>query len=532
LGVTDAVEVMPVMGSNTTAGGWQSLNEIHAQGLMTSDREVRRPVPRLAAQVPSLEAGTIEMLPDGRMKTVYPLRRDVLWHDGAPFTAKDLVFSWELNTDRNLPRLSQDALNQMESVEAPDDYTFVVFWKGPYYKANSLGLRAYWPHPRHILEGPYRALDPQTLTNHPYWTSHEYVHLGPFRLVEFRNGEELVFDAYPGYFLGRPKADRIIVRVFNDSNVLFAAVKAGVVDIFADNALQTELAFQLKEEWDRSGEGTVHVGMGTTRFIAPQFDPQLLQQPAVLDPRVRQALMLAIDRPALAEALKRGHRELVADSLLPPVDALYPAVKDGWARYTFDPERAKAMLAQLGWTPGSDGVLAGAGGQRLTVPLWTTQGGESEIAIIADYWKRVGLSVEQYEIPGVRVRNREFRQSYPGFETTAAGYGDSIVNRVDSRLSARAPDYSGTNRGHYVNPRVDPLIDQYRQSVDQRERERLIKAISDLVVEDLPIMLLYFNPTHPGVRKGIKAFDDFKGGAEGSRLYGTFSRNAHEWDVL
>jgi peptide/nickel transport system substrate-binding protein len=520
---------MPTMGSSTTSGGWQSLNELYAQGLITSDRTSRQPVPRLAARVPSLDDGSIEVLADGRMKVIYPLRRDVTWHDGAPFTAQDLVFAYELNSDPDLPRLNVDAISQIDSVEAPDDSTFVIYFKGPYYLADSIGLRAFWPQPRHLLETSYRTLDPQAFTNLPYWST-DYVHLGPFRLVEFHPGEALTFEAYDGYFLGRPKTDRVIVQVFNDMNVLYASTLSGTVDMLMDNSLEADTAFQLKEQWDRTGAGTVYVGTGTTRFISPQFSPTLQAQPAVLDPRVRQALLYALDRRALSEAVQRGHGELAADALLPPSDRLYEAVKDGFARYTYDPGRAQALLAEAGWMPDSGGTLVSSG-QRFTTELWTTQGSANEIAVIADYWKRIGVLAEQYEVPGALVRNREFRQSYPGFETSARGSGDSILSRFEGHQAAVAPNFSGSNRGHYQNSRLDPLVDRYRQSVDVRERASVIKAISDLVAEDLPVMLLYYNPTTPAARAGIRALDDFQGGAEASRLFGTFSRNAHEWEV-
>lgn len=82
-------------------------------------------------------------------------------------------------------------------------------------------------------------------------------------------------------------------------------------------------------------------------------------------------------------------------------------------------------------------------------------------------------------IPGARVRDREYRSHYSVFETSAAGYGDSILNRVDSRQSAVPPNYSGTNRGHYINPQMDQLIDRYRQSINAADRERAIRAVSD-----------------------------------------------------
>ena len=252
LAVSNAVLVLPTPGSNTTAGGWQSVNELYAQGLVTSDVDVHRPVPRLASSVPSLENGSIEILSDGRMKTTYPLRRDVTWHDGTPFTARDLIFTFELVKDPNVPQLSLEASTQMSAVEAPDDYTFVIYWRAPYSMGDSVGLRAFWPLPRHLLEHPYRTLDPLGFVNQPFWTT-EYVHTGPFRLAEFRAGVDLEFTAYDAYFLGRPKVDRVIVRVFNDEVALYSAALAGSVDVMMDNSLSAELGLELKDTWDRSG---------------------------------------------------------------------------------------------------------------------------------------------------------------------------------------------------------------------------------------------------------------------------------------
>jgi len=321
--------------------------------------------------------------------------------------------------------------------------------------------------------------------------------------------------------------------MYNDEAVLYSAVLAEAIDVLMDNSLSGDLGLELKETWDANKKGVVHVGMGTTRFLTPQFDPEIQQFPPVLDARVRQALTFALDRAELSAVIQRGHGELVANSLLPPGDRMYDAVKDGFAQYTNDAPRARSMLSELGWNPGGDGVLVGPEGRRFNVALTTTEGSEKEIAVIADFWKRIGVASEQSIAGGAVVRDREARSKYPGFESSARGSGDSLLSRVDSRTSANARNnYSGANRGHYANPRMDELIDRYRQSPDQRQEAEAIKAISDLMASDLPLMLLYFNPTTPAVRNGIKALDDFRGGSEASRLYGTFSRNAHEWDVL
>ncbi len=527
VGISTDVPAMSIMGTSGIGGGWAALNEVHSQGMITADRDARRPVPRLATQVPSFDSGSMELLPDGRMRTLYQLRRDVTWHDGAPFTANDMVFSFEVNADRNLPFLSREAIQQIESVDAPDDYTVAIIWKAPYYQADSLGLRALWPHPRHILEEPYRTMDRQAFTNLPYWTN-EYVHLGPFRLTEFRPGEFITFSAYDGFFLGRPKLDRIVARIVNDKNTLYASTLAGAVDMVMDISLNPDQGFKLKDEWEASGRGVVHIGTGATRFLSPQFDAQVQQQPAILEPLVRQALAYGLDRRAITEVVQAGHGELVANSLLPPGDRNYEAVKDSFARYVHDPARAKAMLSEAGWNAGADGILVGPDGRRFTTALWTTEGWDNEIAVIADFWKQIGVAAEER----ITVGGTEVGTKYPGFQTAVVGWGDSVLGRIDSRVaSSQQNNFSGSNRGNYRSAQLDDMIDRYRQSVAERDQAQAVKQIADFVTEEVPIVLLYFNPTRPAVRTGVRALDDFRGGAEATQPFGTFSRNAHEWDV-
>src|SRR5579871_3760471 len=134
IGMTAGVQAMGVMGNSTTAGGWQSLNEIHSDGLITSDVHARTPIGRLAATVPNLDDGSIALRPDGHMRVVYHLRSGITWQDGAPFTSRDLAFSYTFNKDKGLPTqgiagTELTVLERIESVEAPDDATFVINFK-------------------------------------------------------------------------------------------------------------------------------------------------------------------------------------------------------------------------------------------------------------------------------------------------------------------------------------------------------------------------------------------------------------------
>jgi ABC-type transport system substrate-binding protein len=534
IGFSSTVQSMSIMGATTTSGGWQSLNEIHSNGLITSDVHSRRPIPRLAAKLPTVDDGSISVLPDGRMRVVYALRTDATWQDGAPFTSKDLTFSYDFNSDPALPTaVRRDVMDMIDSVEAPDDATFVMYFKGPYAIGGTLGVRSFWPQPAHILGPVYERFKTEKnvddVVNNPYWTS-QYLHLGPFRLTSF-DPSALTFEAYQGYFLGRPKVDTIYLKSFTDQNTLFTNLLAGTVDIFPDLALSSELGYQIKDIWENGGGGKVNVNLGVTWFLAPQWRPSVQQEQANLDPKVRGALYRALDREALSDALQGGHRELSAWSLMPPGHQYYDATKDALRQYAYNPDQARADLREAGWTFNPDGSARNAtDGRSFKTAIWATVGRDREISAYASYWRQIGLEVDESIVPASQSRNLEYRAQYPGWESSGQGYGDAILGRMDPPAASAATRWVG-ERGGFEDPRAWDLIARYRASLSDRDQAQAMKAISDYVVAELPFLILFYLPDHLGVRAGVKALDDAVGGAEGAQPYGTYTRNAHLWEV-
>ena len=110
------------------------------------------------------------------------------------------------------------------------------------------------------------------------------------------------------------------------------------------------------------------------------------------------------------------------------------------------------------------------------------------------------------------------------------GHDDAILGRLEGPAASAQTGWGG-NRGGYEDPRAQALINTYRASTTLQEQFDNMKAISDFVVNELPIMPLYYVTEHIGARKGVQAFDDYDGGEEAAQYYGTFTRNAYLWDV-
>jgi peptide/nickel transport system substrate-binding protein len=518
----------------TSGGGTQSFNELWMQGLVTSARTSPAPEPRIAVELPSIDRGTARLSPDGRMAVTWRIRPEVKWADGADLTARDYAFGLEIMKDRDNPLAGATLVVNIgplvESIDVLDDKTLVMNWTQPFYQFDAMGFFALQPMPSHVLRAVWDERNMDAFANHSYWRG-DYFQVGPYRPTKFEPSVEMVLEAVPHYFLGRPKIDTITIKQYADSNVAYAAVLAKAIDMTADNTLKEEQGVELKRQWERTGEGRVPIGYGTSRGIFPMFKPEYQAEPAMLEQRVRQALFTAVDRETWAAAMLSGHAANTANSLLPPAHNLYEFTADSLRAYRYDPQEALRVLAEAGWGRAADGALTNrADGRRFKVEVWTTQDNEREASILADMWRQIGIESPLFIIPNAQLDNRELRQSFTGVEISARGYADHILTRAECSTLPTPPRYSAANRGHYCNPEMDRLITAYRGSITRADQGRSIAAVARLHAQDLPMMQLYFNLSHPTIVRGLNALaDDFGGGLQASGYYGSYFRNAHEW---
>jgi peptide/nickel transport system substrate-binding protein len=503
----------------------EHLFELIHQSLVTYDDQAQ-PVARVARALPSLEDGTWRVFDDGTMETVWQLRADVWWHDGRPFTADDVVFSWRVFNDTSLPIATRRVARLIDGMDAPNEHTVVMHWRTRYAFADQISGFDLTLLPAHILQTSFDLRRDQ-IAGHPYWRD-EFVGLGPYRLQRWPPGSSIELAAFDQYFLGRPRADEISVRFLPDDNTAMAAVLAGSVDMVLPRRALHGVIQSVRARWGDDGAGVLSVLPGYSwAYLAPQFSspqPEELQ-----DPRIRIALAHAIDRGAISEAVV-GDRSLASDLWVPINDPRYRALSEGAPRYDYSPERARDLFREAGWRrESSDDVLIRQG-RRFELELTTTAGWERIAALVAESWRNVGVAVKETVLSLGAVTDRQGRAAYAGVELANGAPNLALIDgRLHSTSMPSAENqFVGANRGRYASAELDALFDRLWVSFERTEREAVEQEIANHVLRDLPIIGLLFYPAMAMVRREVRNTRVPRTVAPMGRLSMTW--NAHEWE--
>ncbi len=454
--------------------------------------------PRIAQETISIEKGTWRINPDGTMDTIWKIRPNVKWQDGQPFTADDLLFTYTAYKDPALPSFYGAALELMTSAEVIDPLTFVVHWSRPYFQANlAPGLD---PMARHILEPAYLT-DKQGFDTNPYFRQ-EFVGTGPYRIKEWVGGSHIAFERNELYYLGRPPLDAVILHFVKDKNTVLANVLAGTLDVvFFKDALDPDAGLELRDRWAGTGNRVSFVPTERLISIELQFRKEVARpQFGGTERDVREAMIRAIDRPALVETMTHGLAP-IADHWITPTSRLAQAANGAVPRYDYDVGRAQELLARQGWAKGADGILVHqTTGERFDFDLWNRFQFQKEQAVVADYWKAIGINVN---IRQYIQNDRQLQAQFTGGQTMDQTIADYTVARLRSAdIASEANRYSGRNVAGYSNPRFDELLTRLHSSIDVQEQTNLHVDLVREAFTDLAELPLYFQATPLVIREG------------------------------
>ena len=484
----------------TRGGGTSTVGYIGHQKLVVQN-DNQSYVPEVAVEQISVEKGTWRINPDGSMDVTWRIRPNVQWHDGMPFTAADLMFTFSVIKDAEIPNVIGAPLRLMQSASAPDPHTFVIHWSGPYVDADQApGLTLM---PRHLLEEAFRT-DKAAFPNHP-WMTTEFVGLGPYRLVRWESGVLLEFARFEGYYKGRPPLDTVYVRLISDETTMVAAILAGQLDVLPPVGIDLDTAVDVRRRWEGTGNTVGGKLSGGFLIVEMQHRPEYARPTVGLrHTPVRQAFYQAIDRSQMAEVMNHGLAP-PADSWFFPGHELRAQVESSIPQFPYDTRRSTELLGQAGWSRGADGILLHQpSGERFEVQIGGTRGDEKLLAIVADSWRAIGAQVEELAIGSDRARDLEFLARLPGGWITTPRFYQLYTDRYHSQSAPTAATrWTGRNRGGYSNPTVDGLLDRLVVTVSANERLSLHRELLKEQGGDLAIMPLYWEYDPFFITKGV-----------------------------
>ncbi len=484
------------------------------KGLWSFD-DSNNPVPELAAELPTAANGGLSA--DGKTVTV-KLRDDVTWSDGAPLTADDFVFTYDMiMSDGNVVQTRYPYEDYVAGVEAADEHTVVITFSEPF--APWLTSIFTYVLPQHILQPVFDA--DGTLDN-AEWNRAPTVGIGPFVFSEWESGSHIIFTANPNW-INPPHLEQIVIRIVPDDAAQDAAILAG------DSDIGVFLSSDKIETLEADGTvDVVAVGSGYNEGWFLNVSPETAR-PFMLDPNVRRALALATDRFSFVNDR--------LDPAINPVNVTFwdttpPFGNPDLEPYPYDPEEAARLLDEAGWVDSNGDGTRDKDGEELVVRYITN---ERELrkdmqAVVQQGWTELGIGSElvnysadiywnAFNADGPQAQgNYDIAQysSVPAFPDP-----DASASWLCSEVaSADNPD--GGNWQGYCDPAMDALMKEQAVTLDFDARIELFKQIEQKIYDETLYVGIWKDPDLWSINNRLTDV----------RLSGaTPFWNAHEWTI-
>ncbi|MDE3136181.1 MAG: ABC transporter substrate-binding protein [Acidobacteriota bacterium] len=394
---------------------------------------------------------------------IFHLRPGVHFQNGQPLTSADVKYTLESIISGEVKTPKRGSFTIVREIDTPDPLTVVFHLHQPY--ASFLG----------DLMRPAIGIVPRPGTPGGAFNPAEHpIGTGPFRFVREVPGEEVVLERNPDYFGKPPNIERVVFRVVPDATTRALELRKGSADIADLNSLPPDMVVALAK--DPAIRVTDQPGT-IIQYVAINCEDPILRHR-----RVRQALAYATDRAQIIRYLLRGQAR-IADDLLPPSNWAYdPDIP----RYDFDPARANQLLDEAGFPRGPDGIRF-----HLTLKTSTDETSRLIAAVLQQQWSQVGIALDLHSL--------EFGTFYA--DITHGAFQLYVLRWIGANTdpdifyyvfdSKQIPP-AGANRGRYINPELDRLLEEARIEPDEEKRKQLYAQVQQIIARDQPYLNLWY----------------------------------------
>lgn len=471
--IGDASNLIPLLATDSAS---HSISGLIFNGLVKYDRDLN---------IVGDLAESWDISKDGLVIT-FRLRKGVRWHDGQPFTAEDVLFTYRLTIDPKTPTAYAGDFLKVKKAEVLDPHTFRVTYAKPFAPAlMSWGSSVM---PKHLMEDKDVTRSP--LARHPVGT-------GPYRFQEWKTGQKIVLVYNPDYFEGRPFIDGRVMRIIPDMATMFLELRARGIDQMGLTPLQ--YTRQTENQYFRT-----HFRKYRYLSFSYTYLGFNLQNPMFADRKVRQALAFSVNKEELIDGVLLGLGKEASGPFKPGTWQFNADVK----RYPFDPKKALELLAEAGWrdTDG-DGILDRRG-QRFEFELLVNQGNEvraKTAEIVQRRLAEVGISVKIRVIEWAAFI-KEFINKRR-FDAVILGWTIPMDPDLYDVWHSSKTGPSELNFISYKNEEVDALLERGRSTFDRAERKRCYDRIQEILAEDQPYIFLYVPDALPIFNARVRGID-------------------------
>ncbi len=423
---------------------------------------------------------------DNGLTIIFYLRKDVRWHDGAPFSAEDVAFTFNAVMDPLVKTPYRGDFERVRSLEVVDPLTVRITYKEPFAPAlSSWGMSIL---PKHILAG--KDLNTTPLSRAPVGT-------GPYRLKSWKTQQKIELVSFPGYFERPPCIGRTVARVIPDAATIFLELQTQGIDSAGLSPLQyrrqTDSAFFAQQYRKFRFPSFSYVYMGYN-----------LRSELFADIRVRRAINAAVDKEEIISMVLLGLGRAATGPFIPESWAFNGSVTPA----PFDPALAKKLLAEAGWKDtDADGWLE-RNGRRFSFTLISNQGNEERsktAQIIQRRLKEVGIEVK-IQIVEWSVFLSEYIDKRR-FDAVLLGWSlPREPDNFDIWHSSKTGE-GEFNFVSYANPEVDELLERARRTFELSERARCYRRIHAILYEEQPYLFLYVPDSLPILHRRFRGVE-------------------------
>ncbi len=438
---------------------------------------------------------------DGLTETL-KLRNGVLWHDGQPFTAADVKYTYDVIHDNQLGQWAQWLIH-LKSVATPDPSTVVLTFDKPQAFNPALIIPIL---PKHV----WSAMNAKQIEA---FSNDKPIGTGPFTFTEWKKGASLTVTRNPAFWGGPPSEATITWVLYGNGDVMAQALKNGEIDIVAQVP------------------PTIYdglVGADSIKTVAlPSFsfhhigfnvssDPKSLGNPLLRDKIIRQALSYALDRNQVVQLALAGHGQ--------PGDTIVPAGLSDWRlaipadqQLSANPAKANQLLDQAGYTArDSSGTRKSPSGKPLEfrlIAIATTDVDVRAAQLFRNAAQAIGIKLDLQTLDSNTLSNIVYNSAAPNWDIFVWGWDSGVPDPEYMLGVPLCSQIGGNNDVYYCNKQYDALYDQQASTMDPVARKQLVDQMQQLYYDDAAYIVLWYQDKLQAYRTDTwQGWTEVKGG--------------------